>query len=300
MKQKTVLVVEDDQYMRRRIMRMFHDETSLRVIEAASIVDAADLLEDAHSRFDAVLCDIGFPSEARDFRRNLNDGLDLLVFAQRVRPDLRLYVLSVNSDEAVERDRAQHLGVSILGWFPKLALGSSLERFWSQIEKQLTDAVAVVAKVPSPTSAGEAKRGQWVFLSYCKEDRNAVRRLRQDLLKAGLNVWWDQDILGGKDWKCEIRRAMKKSQAAVVCLSENLTARLESGVYPEISEAITAYRKRPPGSAYLIPVRLSPCDIPDVEIDDTRTLDRLQCIDLFPEARRNEGLTRLLESLIVR
>lgn len=136
-----------------------------------------------------------------------------------------------------------------------------------------------------------------VFISYCHDNFEEVRRLRQDLLGAGEAVWWDKDILGGESWERAIRRAMKECYAVVLCLSKDGEARIESGVYPEISDAIKVYRQLRPGSVYIIPVRLSECRIPDVEIDGTQTLDALQYIDLFPDSRREEGLHELLESL---
>src|SRR5439155_7537298 len=57
------------------------------------------------------------------------------------------------------------------------------------------------------------------------------------------------------------------------------------------------YRNRKPGSSFLIPVKLSSCDLPPIEIDGTRTLDRLQHIDLFPEEARARGMQRLLAAL---
>ena len=53
------------------------------------------------------------------------------------------------------------------------------------------------------------------------------------------------------------------------------------------------YRGQTPGNIFLIPLRLSECEIPLVEIDATRTLDRLQRIDLFAP----DGLQQLVESL---
>ena len=71
----------------------------------------------------------------------------------------------------------------------------------------------------------------------------------------------------------------------------------KSGVYPEVLDAITSYRQQAPGNIFLIPIRLSDCEIPDIEIDDTRTLDRLQSTDLFPATKRTAGLQKLLAAL---
>ncbi len=136
-----------------------------------------------------------------------------------------------------------------------------------------------------------------VFLSYCRDNRAEVQQLHDDLVAAGETVWWDQLIKPGEDWKQSIRRAMKASYAVVLCLSKEFEQRVASGVYPEILDAITAYRQHAPGSIYLVPVKLSDCATPDIEIDDTRTLDRLQCVDLFPPKQRKTGFAKLVDAL---
>ncbi len=136
-----------------------------------------------------------------------------------------------------------------------------------------------------------------VFLSYCRDNQVEVAKLRDDLIAAGEPLWWDQDILAGQDWKLEIRKAMRNAYAVVLCLSEETADRITSGIYPEVLDAIDAYRQYAPGSIFLIPIRLSDCDIPLIEIDGTRTLDRLQVVDLFPLSQRATGFGRLVKSL---
>ncbi len=80
----------------------------------------------------------------------------------------------------------------------------------------------------------------------------------------------------------------------VLCLSEQLGRRVASGVYPEILYAIAELRKQRPGASFLIPIRLSDCEIPSIEIDDVNTLEALHYIDLYPDERREEGLEKLL------
>ena len=136
-----------------------------------------------------------------------------------------------------------------------------------------------------------------LFLSYCRDDAAEVARLQSDLTAAGEQVWWDQDIDPGADWKNAIRQAMKDSYAVVVCLSHNTESRLRSGIYPELYDAIATYREYSPGSIYLIPVKLNESEIPLIEIDATRTLDRLQHIELFPESEWDRGVDRLVKAL---
>lgn len=132
-----------------------------------------------------------------------------------------------------------------------------------------------------------------VFLSYCRDNKDKVSQLREDLITAGEPIWWDQDILGGQDWEFEIRKAMKEAYAVVVCLSEKNADRITSGIYPEVLNAIAAYREHAPGGIFLIPVRLSECEIPPIKIDAIRTLDSLRYIDLFSA----NGLNQLVKSL---
>ena len=140
--------------------------------------------------------------------------------------------------------------------------------------------------------------GKHVFVSYCHDNREEVARLVRDLEDAGEPVWWDEDIPGGRDWKEAIREAMDNAYAVVVCLSPELTEeRHRSGVHPELRDAIATFRQYGPDHAYIFPVRLAECEVPPIEIDDVRTMERLQHIDLFPEPHRAAGLEKLLESL---
>jgi hypothetical protein len=142
-----------------------------------------------------------------------------------------------------------------------------------------------------------SKQYKHVFLSYSHANQQEVRLLRDDLLNAAEQVWWDQNLRGGQDWQQEIRRAMRASYAVIVCFSKETEAAAESGIYPELLDAIGTYRNHAAGQVFLIPVRLSECQIPDVELDASRTLDRLQHVDLFPPENRGKGLNLLLESI---
>lgn len=136
-----------------------------------------------------------------------------------------------------------------------------------------------------------------VFLSYSHDNEKEVSRLRQELIDGGIDVWWDKEILPGQDWRFELQNAMKRCDAVVLCLSKELQQRSSSGVYAEIREAIDAYRGFAPGNRFLIPIRLSECDIPDFEIDSTLSLNSLQSLDLFPETARDHALERLMSML---
>ena len=101
----------------------------------------------------------------------------------------------------------------------------------------------------------------------------------------------------GSDWKLSIRNAMRNAHSVVLCCSQELEARTQSGMYPEILDAISVYRDLAPGSIFLIPVRLSSCNLPLIEIDATRTLDRLQYVDLFPISIYDNNFNKLLQAI---
>jgi len=136
-----------------------------------------------------------------------------------------------------------------------------------------------------------------IFLSYCHDNTTEANTLRKELLANGLDVWWDDMILPGQDWKLEIRKAMKRSAAVVLCLSKESEARTTSGIYPEAFDAIETYRNYEPGAIFLIPVRFSECELPHINIDATRSLDSLQHVDLFPLEKRADGVKRLIDAL---
>ena len=131
--------------------------------------------------------------------------------------------------------------------------------------------------------------GKHVFLSYCHDNAKDAEKLHNDLIAAGESVWWDRDILPGQDWKMTIRQAMKDSYAVVLCLSKQTQQRTTTGIYPEALDAINAYREYRPGEVFLIHARLNDCEIPPIEIDGTRCLDRLQCVDLVPAVQTGRG-----------
>ncbi len=127
---------------------------------------------------------------------------------------------------------------------------------------------AEVASKAAQTSAEEDEESnptvtkKHVFLSYCRENSQDAAELRDDLVAAGEQVWWDQDILPGQIPKAAIRQAMKGSYAVVLCLSAEAGQQATSGVFPEARDAIAAYREHAPGNIFLIPVRLSACEVP--------------------------------------
>ena len=147
------------------------------------------------------------------------------------------------------------------------------------------------------TSGAVMAKKKHVFLSYVREDFREVEELRRDLTARGEVVWWDQDILPGQDWELTIQQAIKESYAFIMCLSAQTDARGNSGVFPELLDAIGVLRRYRPGSIFLIPACLAPCTVPDFPIDSTRSIARIQRVDLYPSTRRQAGVDQLVAAL---
>ncbi|MEO0467695.1 MAG: TIR domain-containing protein [Pseudomonadota bacterium] len=60
-----------------------------------------------------------------------------------------------------------------------------------------------------------------IFLSYRRTDQALARSLVTALEAQGLEVWWDQEIEGGDDWREAIVEGLSSSKALVILFSDN-------------------------------------------------------------------------------
>ncbi|MCP4111182.1 MAG: toll/interleukin-1 receptor domain-containing protein, partial [Desulfobacteraceae bacterium] len=59
-----------------------------------------------------------------------------------------------------------------------------------------------------------------VFLSYARQDRICAKQLYEDITKAGISVWWDEEsLLAGQEREFEIRKAIKNCSYFITLLS---------------------------------------------------------------------------------
>src|SRR5471030_500147 len=81
-----------------------------------------------------------------------------------------------------------------------------------------SDPVATPPPPPAPS----------VFISYASEDRTAARALRDTLTAAGLEVWYDENELGGGDaWDQKIRRQIRECDYFMALISASTEQRKE-------------------------------------------------------------------------
>jgi formylglycine-generating enzyme required for sulfatase activity len=132
-----------------------------------------------------------------------------------------------------------------------------------------------------------------VFLCHASEDSETVRKLASRLREIGwLKVWRDKDeLLPGQNWELEIPKEVKNSQVIIICLSNNISAKIIKGSYinKEFKLAWEAAANQPAGAISIIPLRLEECTVPE-------QFEKLQWADYFVEG----GWDKLLRSLETR
>jgi hypothetical protein len=103
-----------------------------------------------------------------------------------------------------------------------------------------------------------------IFLAHATEDKARVRKLHAKLLAAGFDPWLDEiDLLPGQNWQLEIPKAIRESKMFIACLSKRSVLR-QGYIQKEFRLALSSYAERPPGTSYLIPLRLDESTVPDL------------------------------------
>ncbi|MEP7351799.1 MAG: TIR domain-containing protein [Acidobacteriota bacterium] len=132
-----------------------------------------------------------------------------------------------------------------------------------------------------------------VFIAYVVEDLKLARKLRDGLAAAGCAPWLDKDqLLAGQDWPRAIERAIGTADAFIACFSPR-SLKKRGQFQCELRLALEQARRRPlwdrEDDAFLLPVRLEPCEVP------RRIAEHVQYVDLFPDW--DSGLQQLIRSI---
>jgi TIR domain len=136
-----------------------------------------------------------------------------------------------------------------------------------------------------------------VFISYVRENAEDVDRLAEAIRSSGVQVWLDREALQpGIRWRNSIRRAIEQGAFFLACFSAEYVEKRKSYMNEELTLAIDELRAYPTDKVWFIPVRLSPCEIPDRAIGAGETLRNLQCVDLFADWDR--GVANILRAVV--
>ncbi|MBE9070916.1 pentapeptide repeat-containing protein [Leptolyngbya cf. ectocarpi LEGE 11479] len=126
------------------------------------------------------------------------------------------------------------------------------------------------------------------------EDKALVIALYERLKQKGYQPWLDQkDLLPGQQWREEIPKAIKNSDIFVACLSHQSVAK-QGYIQREFRMALNQCADKPPGTIYLIPLKLDQCKIPELRQDEYGiNLTDYQWIDYFEK----DGFERLEQAI---
>lgn len=132
--------------------------------------------------------------------------------------------------------------------------------FWEVTEKRPADIIMseiadVLGWEPQPVSVDdttESKDGSFIFLSHARTDRLQASAVRQMLLDQGIQVWWDDDIVGGDGWRDRIAERLEKSAAVLTLWSDQSVSR--DAVREEAARAQTQRK--------LVHAKLDQADLP--------------------------------------
>lgn len=127
--------------------------------------------------------------------------------------------------------------------------------------------------------------GKHVFISYVREDTEAVDALCKVLEASGIPYWRDRTSLGpGDAWRAKIREAIHSgSMVFLACFSEASRAKETSYMNEELNLAVEELRKMPPGRTWMIPVRFDGGDLPYWEIGPGKSLGDFNFVDLYDD-----------------
>lgn len=121
-----------------------------------------------------------------------------------------------------------------------------------------------------------------VFLSYVRENSDAVDRLAATLQSFGVATWLDRDqIQPGSRWRDAIRDGIEEGAFFIACFSSEYNQRTKSFMNEELTLAIDELRQRPTDQSWFLPVMLNECDIPDRNIGAGDSLRSIQCVPLY-------------------
>ncbi|HEX5872727.1 MAG TPA: response regulator, partial [Longimicrobium sp.] len=248
-----VLVLDDDTGWLDTIRRELGADFDLTV----TISPAEACRRVAREPFELVVLDLNLADG--------DSGLDVLTRMRRTRPGLRAIILTGSTADGGVADEARRRGA--LDFVTKGSFAALADTITSILNQR---------SAPPPR----------IFISYAREDKELVDKLYRKLLVAGLLPWLDsKNIVGGKKWEPEIRKAIDECDFFIFCNSIHSLDR-DGMILKELRQAIERESGMRDDAIFVIPVRLDEAPL-------IKALNAYQCVDLF----RRDGFAKLLQAV---
>jgi TIR domain len=128
---------------------------------------------------------------------------------------------------------------------------------------------------------------QRIFISYARADIDRVYPLYEVLKTYNFELWFDRDnLVPGQNWQNEIARSIRKARVFLLFISSTWV-KSRSYVQKELKLALDVFQEMPSDEAFIVPVRLDNCTVPD-------ELSKLHWMDLWD----NTEITKLAAILM--
>ncbi len=133
-----------------------------------------------------------------------------------------------------------------------------------------------------------------IYVSHTREASAAAERLTRELTAAGFSIARNtHTVQAGRRLKPALKESMTGAARVLACFSSRYGAPAEYET-EEVTLAIEQSASRPEGELWLIPVKLTLCEIPSLQTPHGNLAERA-AIDLSGDWA--EGMARLLASL---
>jgi hypothetical protein len=131
---------------------------------------------------------------------------------------------------------------------------SELHRRWSDRHPEES---ATPSPGPTPAQDGPGMEAGAVFVSYASEDRTAAETVRNDLERAGMDVWLDRaELKAGDAYEAKIRRNIERCSLFVPLISTHTLTRAPRFFRLEWDHAERVAIQLPQSATFIIPVVL--------------------------------------------
>lgn len=196
---------------------------------------------------------------------------ELIAILGTVDDDGVRYIVRHAVDEGFVREGSQGFMQSAEGR-DGFAVGLTV-RGWDEAEKIKSAAMKKEQPVVPLTNSQDSEHLK-VFMCHSKDDKDKVTELYGELVKAGADPWFDEEVLlGGQDWELEIKRGVDGAHVFLAFLSSGMIDK-DGYVHKELKLGLETALKKPEGAIYIIPIRLDGCSVP-------QSLQKYQWIDFW-------------------
>lgn len=133
-----------------------------------------------------------------------------------------------------------------------------------------------------------------VFISYVRENKEDIDKICTIFTENNIDYWIDKkDIDPGKFWKDAIKIAINDGAYFVACFSQEYNQRNMSYMNEELLEAVEIYRMKSYDSGWFIPIKMSECEIPSMDLGAGKSLQDIQYLNFYEDW--NVEIDRLID-----